>query len=215
MAESSRTFYGGEPVTGAVGGELDAGKYDGPEAHARAPWKCPACGVQNEGILAQGCVHCGAGKPGYHVGLPPPDPALKNTPAFQAVQADLARGVELLQQAAGDVVRYHFLAWLKPRVAEDGNPWGVEKHEQLLEEAFRAGWIAGAQNQAHRTMAAPPVTVDVATLAPEAKAQRTIIAALQIFKDQILSQGPEEISTGEWMSIAEVDALITTLEAQL
>lgn len=30
-------------------------------------WKCPACGVENTSLLAQGCPACGSGRPGQHV----------------------------------------------------------------------------------------------------------------------------------------------------
>src|SRR5258708_39124413 len=69
---TDRTFFGGEPVTGARGGEISGGKYDGPEAEQSAPWKCPACGQPNEAPLKLGCVHCHAGEPGRHIGNPPP-----------------------------------------------------------------------------------------------------------------------------------------------
>jgi hypothetical protein len=35
-------------------------------------WKCPACGVENSGLLDNGCVACGAGSVrARHVGVPP------------------------------------------------------------------------------------------------------------------------------------------------
>ena len=205
MADTARAFYGGDPITGAAGGELGAGKYDGPEAHVTAPWKCPACGGQNEGPLPQGCTQCGAGKPGFHVGNPPPDPTLGNSAAFEAVKADITRGLEHTER---EMLRDEFM------YAAAGT-WTEQHPEATPIEIFIAGYRMARVQLAAHMIQAPPVTVDVRALAPHTKAQRTIIAALEIFKDQILSQGPEEISTGEWMSAAEVDELIATLKAQL
>jgi hypothetical protein len=194
MADAgSRTFYGGEPLMGAAGGEISTGKYDGPEAHEHAPWKCPACGVENEGALQFGCVHCGSGKPGYHVGQP-----------------DIQHQT-FLQSNLGD-----------PPPVEEPSPmylaaaaWCEAHPEVSAIEAFVAGYRLARLQMEAQVLAAPPVTADTRTLAPHTKAQRTIIAALEIFKDQILSQDPEEIASGEWMSVDEVDELLATLRAQL
>jgi hypothetical protein len=195
-------------------GDISAGRYEGPEAHTHAPWKCPACGVQNEGPLPQGCTQCGSGKPGFHVGNPPP-PLAKSSPAFAAVKADLQRGMEqLARQEVEDIVDGAFRRWFLTRYGYTPSTPAEDPASAAALEGFRAGWIAGAQNQAHRTMAAPPVTADIETLAPEGKPRRTIIAALEIFKDQILSQAPEEIATGEWCSVEEVETLIAQLRQQ-
>lgn len=194
----ARQFYGGEPITGnpvPSSGEISGGRYTGPEAHAQGPWKCPACSAENQGPIPQGCVACGSGKPGYHVGQPA-------APAEDR-SAHLTGFVEALND--GDPDPLYQVAY----------NWSTEHPDVTTTEAFVAGFKAArAQFLAH-TMQAAPVTVDVATLAPHTKAQRTIIAALEIFKDQILNQAPEEILSGEWMSIPEVDALIATLKGQL
>ena len=57
-----------------------------------------------------------------------------------------------------------------------------------------------------------PVTADIAPHAPEGKPRRTIIAALELFKDQVLRGAVEEISSGEWCSLEEVDLLIHQLK---
>lgn len=36
-----------------------------------------------------------------------------------------------------------FARWLDRRLEEDDNPWGVQKHEDLLREAWNAGFRAG------------------------------------------------------------------------
>ena len=39
------------------------GKASGDGLGPAGPWKCPACMLQNEGRIEQGCVHCGSGDP--------------------------------------------------------------------------------------------------------------------------------------------------------
>lgn len=197
MADPSR--FTPEPVfpnaggatTGEVGG---ARHYDGPGLGEVGAWKCPACAAENTGPIDAGCVSCGSGSArARHVGQPPPAAQVSKSPAFQAVKADMDRAADLYQAA---------LAW-------------SGAHQQAsLADAFVAGWqLAQAQFAAH-AIAAPPVTADVATLAPEGKARRTIIAALEVFKDQILSGRPEEVASGEWCSAEEVDELIARMRAE-
>lgn len=196
----ARQFYGGEPLTGnpaPSAGEITAGRYTGPETHAQGPWKCPSCGAGNDGPIPQGCTACGAGKPGYHIGNPPP------------AEVDLAL----------------------PPLAERANPpqedpnsdkliydlaeaWSKDREDFGIIEAFVAGFKAARAQLQAQVMRAAPVTADVETLAPEGKPRRTIIAALEIFKDQILSQAPDEIASGEWCSPSEVDALIAQLRSE-
>lgn len=201
---ADRAFYGGESPSGiGGGGEISAGRYDGPEARASHPWKCPACAVENAGRLELGCVHCGAGKPGYHVGAAPPPAAAVEYHASENVPAG-----PLVSDAA-------FEQWFRKRIAEDANPWGIEKLEPILREAFDAGWMQSALFQTRRTMQAPPVTADVADLAPAGKPTRTILAALELFKDQVLRGEPEEVASGEWCSVEEVEQLMVALRERV
>lgn len=41
---------------------------------------------------------------------------------------------------------------------------------------------------------------------------RTLVAALTFFRDQVLDAGPEEIRTGEWLNVADVDRLIRSIQ---
>lgn len=190
----ARQFYGGEPLTGnpaPSAGEITAGRYTGPETHAQGPWKCPSCGAGNDGPIPQGCTACGAGKPGYHIGNPPPAEVDLALPPLAEERVPAA---QFLQVAAAQWVDHH--------------------PEASPAEAFEAGYrLARLQVEAH-TMQAAPVTADVESLAPEGKPRRTIIAALEIFKDQILSQAPDEIASGEWCSPSEVDALLAQLRSE-
>lgn len=218
---------------GVVGGNR---QYDGPGLGV-APWKCPACAVLNTGMIDGGCASCGSGSAqARHVGVVPPAPPSAKTiwdrhkgedalvppppftvadhfgddlhleqppirPAtFQAVKADMARGL-----AAMDEHR---------EISVLAETWAAQHGEATITDAFLAGYqFAIIQSQA-RTMVAPPVTADLDALAPDGKARRTIIAALEIFKDQVLRDATEEIASGEWCSIEEIEHLITELKTQ-
>ena len=86
--------------------------------------------------------------------------------------------------------------------------WALRHPAATVEDAYRAGYLDGVR--AARAAQAPPPE----TLAPEGKVNRTLIAALAFFRDQILLGNPEEIQTGEWMSAQEVTQLIETLQAR-
>lgn len=72
--------------------------------------------------------------------------------------------------------------------------------ENLLQEAFVAGYSAALH---------PPIEELAGT-----KTSRTIVAALRMFKDFVLTQQPEEASTGEWCSLKEIDQLILEWEGK-
>lgn len=60
------------------------------------PWKCPACGVQNDGRIEKGCVHCGSGDPTKSRAGKPPAPSVE---LAQAAAQDL---VQRAKAAAGE-----------------------------------------------------------------------------------------------------------------
>jgi hypothetical protein len=193
---------------GVVGGPRH---YNGPPIAGWLPWKCPSCGVDNAGLISAGCTSCGSGSAQpRHVGQSPPlagsDLHLVASPLFAAVRADMERGMAEMQERA-DKLPYHgvgFEAW-----------WELNEAVMLRlapMEIARLAWESSAVNMASRTMAAPPVTADVIPLNPKGKASRTIVVALQFFRDQILPQAAEEIASGEWCSAAEVDALVRSIQ---
>lgn len=177
---------------------IEAGTYQGPEARANYPWKCPSCGAENVGVLEEGCAVCGSGSSRPYkveVAAPPPAPRRAESPAFQAVKADLARGLEV-QEAA--------LAWIA------ANP------RASLVDAFVAGYQT-AKAEAMRTATAAAATAADAsptgeTYSPEGRKPRTIVAALEYFRDQILPTAGEEIAIGMWSSIEEVDQMIAAFK---
>ena len=211
---------------GVVGGHR---QYDGPGLGA-GPWKCPSCGGANTAEMQVGCQHCGSGSAQpRHVGQPPVPPSAKTiwdrhkgeddlvppptftvadhfgedlhlTPAFTAVKADLDRGMAAMQE--------------RTDISILAETWAEQHGEATITDAFIAGYQFGRLSMVQQTMAAPPVTVDLAELAPEGKTRRTIIAALDLFKDQILRDATEEIASGEWCSIEEVEQLITQLKME-
>lgn len=178
-----------------VGG---ARHYTGPERDVVAPWKCPACLVENLGRLELGCVHCGAGKPGVHVGVDAPA-AVVPAPAPEYSSGR--------NEASADDFDYWYA---RSRDRINAGTWTQPQLEDLCRSAFDAGW------RAHQriVLQAPPVMSDVRALAPAGKPTRTIIAALDLFKDQVLRHQPEEVASGEWCSAEEVDALLVQLHAQ-
>lgn len=166
------------PVGGSrhyVGGGL------GPET----TWACPSCGEDNQGPLAAGCVHCGAGKPGRHIGTQPPPPPTLDTETPED------------QEPA-------------PPPLNPAQQWTVEHPEASLEEAFTAGFVEGVRQarQAERP-AAPP------ELDPAYVVNRTLVAALALFRDQVLLANPEEVTTGEWLSAQQVTALMRQISGEV
>ena len=145
-------------------------------------WRCPACGVDQTTPFEQGCPGCGAGKPGEHVGVPPPPSA---TPAFEFV--------------GGDEVSAAFLEWAKRRRL---NADAVTTN--LLADAFMEGVMYGrgtAPLAVHSVIAPTVYTAKGA-------AARTIAAALTHFRDSLYLGADEEIASHEWVDRAELDRLI-------
>jgi hypothetical protein len=193
---------------GVVGGSRS---YDGPGLGS-APWECPVCKVPNTGDLSHGCASCGSGsaRP-QHVGQPSIVKDMEQaahemrehrdlhlTPGFAAVKGDLDTGMRELGREA--------------TIREIAQVWVERNPVSPPIDAFVAGYkFALAQAQAH-TMTAPPVTADLISLAPEGKVRRTIIAALELFKDQVLRDAAEEIASGEWCSVQEAEQVIQQLK---
>ena len=197
---SDRSFYGGEAPVGRAGeGGVDsAGVYTGPKLYPdNAPWKCPACKVEQTGSIDEGCQSCGSGTvrprrittplvPHDAKPLPgdEPGPIVRVAQRLEAQHAERISGAESIESIA--------LRWLT------SNP------EATLTDAF----VAGFQVAHGRMIGAPPATVDLRQYAVEGKTRRTIKAALIYFKEQILPRAIDEVATGEWTSLEEIDRLI-------
>jgi hypothetical protein len=157
--------------------------YTGGGLGSEAGWKCPNCGAVNLGAISHGCELCGSGKPGHRAVDPPPKPP----PPTRARHEPEPEPEPELEQ---------------PQADEDvAGRWAHDHPEASLTDAFRAGYRLGIQ----QALAARPRP------SPHGKVNRTIAAALALFRDQILSSHPEEVASGEWMSADEVSALIDQL----
>ena len=98
-----------------------------------------------------------------------------------------------------------FYKWFDQRQADDNNPTGVMKIGGILEEAFLAGWQAA-------TAQAPQVRPTDLPLEGTVES-RTIVAALEMFKEQVLAGDPPEVQSGEWLNAKDVDVLIQGIRA--
>ena len=152
-----------------------------PPVHAL--WKCVACGTENSGPLEMGCASCGSGKPGSHVGVPPP--------AAPIAGAEIPAGHE------PTTVEAAYLRWLKTNGMKQVDPVVNE----LLFDAFQAGFQVGISQVAQQAV---PLSGTAET--------RTVIAALRLFLENILPTASEEIQSGEFLSIEETQRLIQRLE---
>jgi len=147
-------------------------------------WGCPSCGEDNTGPISQGCVHCGAGRPGHKAAPPPPPPAPPEVPEAPEPQV-----------VQGDVADY----------------WASRHADVSIAEAYRAGYLDGVQAARAAARQAPSEVRYI----PDQKINRTIIAALTLFKEQVLVHEPDEIDNGEWLSVAEVDLLLRRLQLEV
>ena len=148
-------------------------------------WNCVSCGGANAGPLEAGCALCGAGKPGEHVGVPPPARSRLSEP----LEASGAPFTGNLNEA--------FIHWRKTATLATG---GLDGVEEALYVAFSAGYQLALTTVVH----APPL--------PGTAESRTIVAALRRFLEEVLPLATEEIASGEYLSVEQVEALIAKLE---
>jgi hypothetical protein len=158
-------------------------------------WGCPSCGADNTGPLEQGCSSCGAGRP-----APRPEPP--TPPAPTPYQAGYDNGPA-------------------PRVSErttDDPPYSYPTYSAtdthaLVDRAYQAGYKAGYE-AAMRDIQGRQQAAGQGTFLSQYKRQRTIVAALELFREQVLVGSTEEVASGEWCSVGEVTELIHELRAQ-
>jgi hypothetical protein len=173
--------------------------YDGPGLGPVSVWKCPACATENVGEIDQGCSVCGSG----------------SARPYKVSGFDSRRGTEQepprTPQVAGETDTDHPSPAHLIDVVNAAHAWAAaHHHETSTADAFLAGYEFALQ----RTLTAPPVSTDLPELSPEGKVTRTIIAALELFRDQVLRQAAEEIASGEWCSLEDVDQLLQQLRAR-
>lgn len=84
--------------------------------------------------------------------------------------------------------------------------WARTHPEASVAEAYRQGYAEGVR-AARQAEPAPPQT-PATPVGPDATIARTVVAALELFRDQILVGNPEEVQSGEWLSADQVTAFI-------
>lgn len=166
------------------------------------PWTCPRCSAENQTPLAQGCPICGSGKPGYKA-------PVESTPAFAAMKEKLDRAVVDLQQQANweATAANPFEQWLNTQPPMD------TAGQEIARRAFMAGMEYGAgRGKAPAPEPEPPwPTAAELVGTPET---RTVIAALELFIEQVLQHAPEETTSGEWLTAEEARKLITRIQKE-
>lgn len=103
----------------------------------------------------------------------------------------------------------------EPPAAEDNvwTRWAAAHPDGTLEQAFTAGYVEGVRTgmaAAHQQRPAVPIFYT-----KDGIVNRTLIAALELFRDQVLVGVPEEVQSGEWLNAAEVNELIAQLARQV
>lgn len=196
-----------------VGGQRH---YEGQGLGPVIQWACPACGKSNSRPLSEGCEWCHSGEgAAKHVGV---DPIVRKVEksSYMVVGTALPNATNI---HVTDDSNAAFLGWLAQKRIE------MPSIIPLLSEAFVAGWQSYA-TVLRAGVVMPldsrdetPQDADATTQAtaeplegtPEA---RTIIAALELFRAQVLAEGPEEVGTGEWLGAGEIDRLIEDVKGR-
>lgn len=212
--------------------------YKGAEVAARHPWKCPSCGEENVSReLGQGCEFCHAGEgSARHVGV---DPIVRPKPKGERALLSTGQSGQSGQAGPADL-QQAFLNWMQQAGTEIG-PFAAFRAGWLAAQergvpngdpSTRAGALGGDLLGADRPAPGPAGGGDSpgagaddggtvpSDPAPDAgltgtPRSRTLLAALIFFRDQVLAQGPEEVVTGEWMPIVEVNRWIAELKGSI
>lgn len=161
--------------------------YEGAGIGEITSWKCPACAVEQVSDPNLGCPSCSAGTQRPYKVAPLPTPP----------RSTLALEEQLYAPSLFD-------AWWALNAPTIG--------QRPLKEIARAAWDAG-----QAAVSPPPETPierQPESFSPEGKERRTILAALRLFRDQVLVDAKDEIVAGEWCSLEETDRLIGQLEAE-
>lgn len=201
---------------GTSRGDIEAGAYEGPETHVQPPWKCPNCKTEQTGRLEDGCVSCGSGSArARHVGIQRPTarPAARPTVTTQVSHEAVVKVEKTINAGLA--------------VYEAAMTWATYNTQATLMDAFVAGYRS-AQRDGMKMAEPPPAPAPqpandlrlpepasytepappAKTWNPETKGARTIVAALEHFRDTILVYSDSAIESGEWCTVDEVNDLI-------
>jgi len=92
------------------------------------------------------------------------------------------------------------------RSDDPAEAWLQAHPNASVREAFLAGYQAGRGDGLREARMAQE------QFPPAQKVNRTLLAALTLFRDQILTGEPEEMETGEWCTVEEVNQLLAQLQ---
>lgn len=201
--------------------------YQGPEAGEKPlAWKCPACGADQVGMLADGCSACGSGRgSARHVGV---DPIVRKPTRSTEVQEYIppARTIDRLAD-----LHAAFLTWIQSAGTEVGPlaaftaGWQARgaDHDQSDRHILPADSVAdlpspapasGETAEAGGPGTPPPTDDEPPAFPPALKRERTLLAALTFFREQVVATPTEETISGEWMTGEEIDQLIEMMKKE-
>jgi hypothetical protein len=166
---------------------VDANRHYRPGVLDEGVWACPSCGVDNAGPIGQGCASCGAGRPGHRATPDTPAPTPPARPAPAAPREEF------------------------PSL---GQVWARQHAQATPAEAYDAGYQAGLQAAREAVKLQVRGGAPLAAFHPAGRMTRTLIAALTLFRDQVLVEAAEEIALGEWATADEVTALVAKLQQE-
>ena len=182
------------------------------------PWKCPRCGVENQTPLPQGCPVCGSGKPGMRAPVPSATVVFREGPVGYRDPAGVFHPTGLAPQNASQPAQEPIPAPIgREADLQAYYAWGARQEGSL---AFQQVWLAGVEygRQTVRlatTASEPAPMPDLPPVPPaeEGTAEsRTLVAALELFIEQVLQHSPEEVTSGEWLTAQAARDLIERIQ---
>ena len=159
------------------------------------PWICPRCGAENATPLPQGCQACGSGKPGMKA-PETPKPARMPQEALSVRQETRAAAPGSLD----DLQAFH--AWMARRTFP----------EHVAPPTLQEVWMAALEYARFAARGAEAELREAPTPDTFTAEQRTLIAALELFIDQVLQHAEDEISSGEWLTVEQARQLIARIK---
>jgi hypothetical protein len=99
--------------------------------------------------------------------------------------------------------------------AGPGQHWALRNPTATLAEAWEAGYLAGAREADEKHREIERQRAAARRFDPTHAPARTILAALELFRDQVLAGNPEEVATGEWLSVSAVEQVMAQIRASI
>lgn len=213
--------------------------YKGPEINAKSPWVCPSCGKDNTTReLSQGCEHCHAGEGAARFkGVDPiakPKPKVVQTRAIphlvSSASLDFARWVRQIDTRTWSEEHFDLLgAAFEAGWQARGMTFPVTPKEQTDADHMDRTDVVGGDllrvpDPGGSLQGSPAPSDDQAGAEdPEIQGadgegfigtaqERTLLAALIFLREQVYSQQPEEVVSGEWLPTEQLDRWIAELK---